>query len=296
MKKVLKIVLFLIIAGLGYSLGIAVYENNEADDKIKEFISRGEHVSSVLYEDFTYNFYEVKREHDYEFDDKNVIYNDNPSSFNIGAKGDVLLTRQSPFPYAPGVHQFVSYFFGGHTAIVSGDNRIIQSTGMASGGVLNPNIIFKTIGKQEVNGDDDIVAEEAPNYFFNTNYRNEDDHSYNAYNKFYRTEIITIRVKNISSEAIDQVIDEAHKLVDKALYNYLFFLDYKNKYYCTDLISRVYSKVNNRNDKRISLNDDGFITSANDIILSDDAYISLYWKVNLKLNEVGIYYLENMEG
>jgi hypothetical protein len=43
-----------------------------------------------------------------------------------------------------------------------------------------------------------------------------------------------------------------------------------------------------------SLNDDGFITSVNDIILSEETYIAFY--VEIIDDIVHIYYLEDVEG
>ena len=73
---------------------------------------------------------------------------------------------------------------------------------------------------------------------------------------------------------------------------FYFFLDMKNKYYCTDLISRAYDYVlsdTNQNYYAKSLNDDGFITTVNDIILSRDTYLALHFEVE-KVDEA--HYIE----
>lgn len=293
MKKILKIIIFSLILGLGYSLGVAVFENIEYNNKINDFKNRGTLVKTITYDNYNYNYYEVSRLYDYEFDNKESIRNESPNNLIIGNKGDILLTPESPFPYVWGVHHFVSYFFGGHSVLISdNNNNIIQSTGIHSSKGITPGVIMDTIFHDGNIKEDDVVVEEVSNYFFKPNHRVESDDSYDYYNKFYRNKIVGIRVKDISDEEIDEVIDIASDLVDNALYNYMFFLDYYNKYYCTDLISRTYSNAVNSNNKKININDDGFITSINDIVLSEDSYIFFYWEV-VKENNINMYYLSN---
>jgi hypothetical protein len=68
------------------------------------------------------------------------------------------------------------------------------------------------------------------------------------------------------------------------------------KYYCTDLVSRAYQHalVDEKDQRNYSraLNDDGFITSVNDIILSRETYIAFY--VEIRDDIVHIYYLEDI--
>ena len=251
MKKILKIIVFIAILGLGYSLGVAIFENMEYDSQIKEFKERGSLVNTLHYDGYDYNYYEVERKHDYELDNKTVLVNDSPSNLVVGQKGDILVTPQSPFPYAWGVHHFISYFFGGHSVLISDSNKIIQSTGISSSKGISLDVIRDTIFHDGMIKEDDVVAEEVTNYFFQPNYRSPSDDSYDTYKKFYRTEIVGLRIKNISDDEINKVIENAQELVNKALYNYLFFLDYQDKYYCTDLISRTYGSVVNRDNKKI---------------------------------------------
>ncbi|NLK12122.1 MAG: hypothetical protein GX312_00825, partial [Candidatus Phytoplasma sp.] len=124
-------------------------------------------------------------------------------------------------------------------------------------------------------------------------HRGESDPAYPYYGSFYRDSFIGLRVKNITKEEKQLAINEAKRLEEiNTMYNYLFFLDTKNKYYCTDFISRIYQSINyQRNDKeKLSLNDDGFITSVNDLILSKDTYIFFY-KETIG-NHEHIYYFE----
>jgi hypothetical protein len=70
----------------------------------------------------------------------------------------------------------------------------------------------------------------------------------------------------------------------------------ENRYYCTDLVSRAYQSVMVEKDKQRhysrALNDDGFITSVNDLILSKETYITSYFEV---IDEVAhVYYLADL--
>ena len=85
----------------------------------------------------------------------------------------------------------------------------------------------------------------------------------------------------------------------------------RRKYYCTDFVSRVYeeayySAVLGDDNYRSTgyakkLNDDGFITSVNDLILSNDTYIHFYVEINEEIYDgnktivQNIYYLEDIE-
>ncbi|MFA5526370.1 MAG: YiiX/YebB-like N1pC/P60 family cysteine hydrolase, partial [Acholeplasmataceae bacterium] len=141
------------------------------------------------------------------------------------------------------------------------------------------------------------VSNSYTNYWMNPVYRSESDPEFPYYGTRYRNEFIGIRVKGITLEQIDGAVDYAQDKVGKNLYNFLFFLDMKYKYYCTDLVSRAYQSVMVEEDKQRSysraLNDDRFITSVNDIILSDETYIIFYVEV---IDDIWhIYYLEDLE-
>jgi hypothetical protein len=105
-----------------------------------------------------------------------------------------------------------------------------------------------------------------------------------------------LRVKDITNDQIDQAVSYAADKADKALYNFLFFLDLKYKFYCTDLVSRAYQDalipIEKQRDYSRALNDDGFITSVNDLVLSKYTYITAY--VEIIDNITHIYYLKDI--
>ncbi len=107
-----------------------------------------------------------------------------------------------------------------------------------------------------------------------------------------------MRVKDITETQINGAVAYADDKVDKSLYNFLFFLDMEYKYYCTDLVSRAYQDVmvpeSEQTNYSKALNDDGFITSVNDIVLSEQTYITFYVEIIDEI--VHIYYLEDVEG
>ena len=130
----------------------------------------------------------------------------------------------------------------------------------------------------------------------NPKYRTPSDDAYPYYGPNYRTNFVGLRVKDITSDQIDGVVEFANDQIDWALYNFTFFLDMKYKFYCTDLVSRAYQSVmvdeEDQRDYARALNDDKFITSVNDIILSKETYMIFY--VEIVDGITNIYYLEDM--
>ncbi len=297
--KAIKTLLVLILMGMIYSLGIAVAENIQVDQAIEDFKAR----STFEYEEeFEYStnvfqtrrYYKVSRETSYELEDTRSVFYDDTRKF-LGQKGDIFTTQLSPFPYSPAGHLFVSYYFGGHAAINDGENRFYEAYGFPQGDETIWDFI--THPGNEPHNYSATISRSSSNYWLNPNYRNTADPVYPYYGTKYRPYYVGLRVKGITDEQLDGVVEYAANLSDKALYNFLFFLDMEYKYYCTDLVSRAYQSVmvepeKQRNYAR-ALNDDRFITSVNDLILSDETYMTVYVEV---IDDVWhIYYLEDVE-
>jgi len=298
--KILKTLLILILMGMVYSLGIAVAENIQVDQAIQNFKDRSTFVEEVTIEYSLANYqtrryYKVSRETSYELaDTRSVFYNDTKKF--LGQKGDIFLSQQSPFPYNAWAHLFISYYFGGHAAINNGNNRFIEAVGFPEDDETILDFILHP-GDQP-HDYSATVSNSYTNYWMNPVYRSESDPEYPYYGSRYRNEFIGLRVKNITSEQIDGAVNYAQSKVDKNLYNFLFFLDMEYKFYCTDLVSRAYQSVMVEESKQRlysrALNDDRFITSVNDIILSKETYMIFYVEV---IDDIWhIYYLEDMEG
>jgi hypothetical protein len=296
--RILNMLLLLIIGGIVYSFGVSTYENIQVDADIEAFKDRATSEVSV---DFEYRdgviqqrvYHIVPRETSYELNDTRSVFYDDDQKY-LGQSGDIILTQDSPFPNVFGIHQFITYYFGGHAMFASDHNTFYEATGLAHS-------FEEVIDVITAPGDGDhgtklTAQEKSTNIWLNPDYRDENDPDYEAYGSYYRPNFVGLRVKDITETQLDELNDFGDTLADEALYNYLFFLDMKYKYYCTDLISRAYQHVmaETEDQKNYStvLNDDGFITSVNDLILSNDTYITTY--VEIIDNVVHIYYLEDI--
>lgn len=291
MKKVLRILLLIIAGALLYSFGVSTFENARVNSLVKEFVDQG----VLVKEEYNSNnklvrrYYEV--ESDYVLDsDTYIIHND---KFYLGNIGDVVVSQEFPFPNIPLVNGFVTYYFGGHAAMISGTNEVLQIAGFPEEGESIFQYIFHNSESDEPHRLEGALIDQDENYFLKSDFRKTTDKQYRSFGTYYRKKLITLRVLAPESDRFDAV--EAFRKLeeDRVLYNYLFFLDTKNKYYCTDIISRTYKSVeDSEGNKPYKLNDDGFITSVNDLILSKDTIISNYFEVD-KNGVENIYYRVN---
>lgn len=298
LKRFLIVILVFLIMSFTYSMGIATYENIKVNKIINDFKSRSvyEYEETIEYYPGVFQtrvYHKVSRETSYELNDTRSIFTDESRRL-IGQKGDIFLSQQSPFPGVPIIHPWISYNFGGHAAIHNGNNRFIEAVGFPQPGETILDFIFHP--GDEPHNFSATVSVTSSNYWLNPNFRSESSPSYKYYGNYYRPEFIGIRVKNVTQEQIDGAVAYADDKVDISLYNFTFALDLEYKFYCTDLISRAYQSVliepeNQRNYAR-ALNDDRFITSVNDMIMSEDVYLAFY--VEIIDEVVHIYYLEDV--
>ncbi|CCV65014.1 conserved hypothetical protein [Alteracholeplasma palmae J233] len=276
-KKILKFLIYIALGGLSYSFGIATYENMKVNQIIKEFKSQMVEKTRTEENGQTIIYY-VPRETP---EGEKPSFSDSTKK-KVGQKGDILVTQESPFPEKGLIHSFVSYYFGGHAALVTDSNQLLEVAGFGNASLLE----LITHDGNNPEHDYTQTVDYSSNYFFDSNYRSTYDPSYPYYGASYRKKFIGLRVNNITDKQIDEVIEEGQKLVDKkAVYNYLFFLDTKFKYYCSDLVSRLFQTQNH-----LTLNDDGFITSINDLILSKDTRMFFYTETIDNVQH--IYYFE----
>ena len=84
----------------------------------------------------------------------------------------------------------------------------------------------------------------------------------------YFKQVVCYRT-HLSEEELDEVVSVTSGHLGDP-YNYNFTFDTLNKSYCSDLISKVFDKVN------LNLNKDGFWTTVWDIMVSPDLYITYY--------------------
>ena len=290
--RYIKTSALVIIAGLIYSLGGVVRLDMEAKQNIQNFISRAEETPS--YEQningYTFEYYTVSRE-TFELEDDRNVFHDNEKT-KLGQTGDIIVTQQSPFPNIPIIHQWITFYFGGHASLVNENNKLYEATGIGSS-----NIFEVMLFPGNKTHDFDISVTESNNYWLNTNRRSESSSAYPYYGSFNRNEFLVLRVKDVTETQRLDAVRYAKNLYEKeALYNYTFFLDVQYKYYCTDMISRAYQDVmvpTQRQRGYAQALNDRFITSVNDLINSKDTYITSY--ISIKDTTVSIYYLEDIE-
>ncbi len=175
-----------------------------------------------------------------------------------GNTGDILISLTSEIE-TPIVHEIVSFFAGGHAALVLGDysddlgyanvHQTLESTGLVEG-IKNAFIFSKNL--------------------------------YWAESPIYR-EVIGLRVKMTEEERTSILVDAM--AMEKEPYNYAFIWDTKEKSYCTDIMAKIFATIGR------NLNKDGFTTSVYDLLVTKDTYISYYHYID---NEgiKHVYYLD----
>lgn len=281
MKKIVRILICLTIGLLSFQIGLTLYENVSINQEIKKFKDKAILNESISTDKIKY--YEVSRETYFpdEFE-KGAFFDDD---FLLpGAEGDIFVTQQAPFPYLPGIYQFVSFFFGGHAAYIGSNNDAYQTNGYLD----SDEYLFKAIFK----GGRKTHVHTIENYWLDPFFHDEKDQNYKKFGSYYRKEWIGLRVKGVTQEEIDSVTNIMKQLEqNKAQYNFLFTPFSKNKYYCTDLISKPFSTITKSNGSpKYNLNMDGFAVTVKDLIKSKDTYISFY--VTTDRNDVKhIYYI-----
>ncbi len=297
MKKVASVLFIIIIGAVLYSFGISTFENAKVNSLIADFKSRGVLLTdepTAVNNTLRY-YYEV--ESDSYLDQETFLINESTDEFYLGNVGDIVVSRESPFPNIPIIHQFISYYFGGHAAMVTDVNKVVEIAGFPSGDEKISDYIF-----HKVQYDDDgnpnhdfkgATIFKTSNYFLK-NTRKENDPAYKRYGEYYRKNLITLRVNKSSEIERKEAVLNLEELIDKnVIYNFMFFLDTKEKYYCTDIMPRIYDTIkDDNNNSKYNLNNDGFITSVNDLILSKDTIITNYFEVD-KNGIEHIYYLIN---
>lgn len=282
-RRIITNLLYLFISFLIFLTGQTVAETIKIKANIRKFTSLGVYQPDIR-GDGKIRYYKVSREtwHPKEFE-RDPFFNDDPSL--PGAEGDIFVTRQAPLASYPGVFEFVSFYFGGHAAYFGENNDIYETFGFYG----SDETLFGVI---KDGGENTYVQIEDSNYWLDPNYRHEGTPSYDRFGTYYRKEWIGLRVKGVTKGEVKQVTSFMNVLVDnKAQYNHLFIFNTKDRYYCTDMMSRAYATITNSNgESKYNLNNDGVATTVNDLILSKDTYISYYVTTD-KDNVKHVYYI-----
>lgn len=214
---------------------------------VEKFKSQGVYQEDISTEKIKYYKIESNEEKGFKKSGKNIL---------PGAPGDILVSTQATL-VNPLISGIVSFFAGGHAAICCDSYRdyqinldeykSIEATGLESGANLSKS--------------------------FNKSYWMND--------KVFK-EIMVLRVDMNESEK-KEVLSTASSLLGDP-YNFSFLFDTENKSYCSDIVSKTYSKIG------ANLNKDGFTTSVFDLIVSSDTYLSYYHYYDNN-NVLHIYYL-----
>lgn len=284
MKRILRLLLFAVIGFFVFLTGQTIGEHIAINREIRQFVQKG--VLDEVNSTDTIKYYKVSRETYYP----NELIRDpfyTGDYLKPGDAGDIFVTQRSPLVAYPGVDQFVTFFFGGHAAVIDDSNTIFETIGI-------PNSDEKLLDVILNGGRDTHVKGGIRNYWLDPTHRAEDnnDPSYRAFGTYYRNDWIGLRIKGITQAEIDESLAYLSKLEqEEAQYNFLFVLNTKNKYYCTDMVSRAYESIQTESGKqKYDLNRDAIAVTVNDLVLSKDTYISYY--VTTDKNDVKhVYYI-----
>jgi len=245
--KILKIFNFILIGVLIFVyvfLANGFIEKGIVTNEINEFKERGVFTEQIIINKQKVNMYKVIKKYEYE-DISRPIYEFDGYDYNLGSKTDITITSRNPMRHSDSALVkdvcgfFANNFYLGHATINVTDNgsHYVESIGNGSSNKVEKN----------------------RNTWIDTEIRGKD----------VTNKIVGIRIKNTTAELRNQITEE---VLDKVgcEYNYNFFFPHKDKYYCTDLITRSLYKFG------IDLNYDNFFAIGNDLILSDETYLIFY--------------------
>lgn len=179
----------------------------------------------------------------------NYAFNGKMVNPTLGAPGDLFVMPESRMDYVPFSMEFITYLFGGHAGVVSYNGKIIEAMGGSS---------------------DQMYVFENPTDLF-----------------YEGRTVVGLRVKNATKEEKIKALNAAKSIIGKP-YNMLFVLNTKDRYYCTDICNRIYSK---EFGGRFKIDTNGFHVSCQDLIKSKDTMIT-YVKI-VEGDITHIYYLKN---
>ena len=247
--KVFNILLVSLITFVGIFFINGGIEKIFVTDEINSFIGRGVFEKEIIINGQKVNVHKVSPIYEYEDISRptfsEVKYNNYYTEYFIGSLADITLTSRNPLRLIdyPMIRQtagfFANNFYIGHATLNTTDNG---------------DYYIESVGNTEVNG----VVENISTWF-ETEVRAGDD----------TNRIIGLRVKETTKEDREKIVAEARSKIGLE-YNMNFFYKHPNKYYCTDLISRIYEKYG------YDINYDGFFSIGNDMILSKNTYIIFY--------------------
>lgn len=253
MKKLFYIIRTIIIAFLLWVVVSSSVENIKINILIDNFTSQGVYQGDI-------STYQNKIYYVYKSDDYDSFEVINDKTYP-GREGDVIVGLKSAVTDVPFVDPAITFLFGGHAAFATWNYEDQNIT-------MDNSMCIETTGNEE--SDNNIVQTDIRSYWDDLN---------------YRTEYIGLRVKTSLDNKII-AFNECVSMMNQK-YNYSFIFNQKNQSYCSDLISKAYGKVG------VNLNNDLLGTTVQDLIVSNNTYITIYKIVK---NDVSYtYYLKSID-
>ncbi len=218
-------------------------------NKINKDIENFKNRGQLVYQNDIYTYYKVSKLYDYE-DCNNVV--DSYDDKFVGDVGDIYLTDRDPLGGFFITDWISKITWIGHGSIVynSSATEMLEIVGNKS---KEENVV-KVV--------DNIWLDiDSPRY-------------------------VMLRVKDMDNQKRNIIKQESDKLLG-CKYNYLFMFGGNKRFYCTDLISKIYKKID------INTNKDYFFTTGSDIISNEETYLIYYREKYTKNNKecYNIYYL-----
>ena len=244
-------------------LANGIIEKSVVRSEIDSFKERGTYDKTINIQGQKVDMYKVSPLYDYE-DAETFVFDDSLTSlYYIGSKTDIILTNRNPLRmYQTAIIRDIAdicarNFFIGHATMNLTDDG---------------SEVIECVGNDVENNGVRIVEQ----VWVYTEVRNGND----------AQTILGLRLKNIDKQTKDRICENLRELEGKE-YNYLLPFYSKNKYYCTDLISRVLKKEN------ININYDHFYTTGNDMIISNNTYL-IFLCERIEEGYFKIYYLSEV--
>jgi hypothetical protein len=272
MKKILLGFLFILLAIILYIVGSTTVETIIINNKIKEFINH----STIEYEDTqnkrVFHRVNLKNYHqEFTFDPTTQ------APIRLSQPGDIMVNRVGVFEDTPSwINDTIAYFIGGHSALVGRNDHIYEAVGFGDIEVID-HMLYPNTGYPSI---DDTGVYYGSNYWF-------DEH--------YTTEFFGLRMKNATLNDMNKALEVADGYIDRRAlgeggFNYLFIMNTATKLYCGDLVNRSWSGFEPEyNKKRFTLNKDRVASMQNDMLVSSDAYMYMYYKFDGQIHHY--YYL-----
>lgn len=229
----------------------ATLKNIKATKMVKDFISQGVFEQNYGSDTEIYVVYT-----DEQIDDTIKFTIDD---LYLGNTGDLYVMPISRVGSNELISGYMSYQFGGHAGVI--------------GYFDNKEVLIEAMGG---------TAGEA--YVF----RHYDNIDVDLYKPEERS-VIGLRIKNASIEEREQAYRYASTLIGKD-YNYWYIFFNEDRYYCSDLCTRVYGEESGLN---YNIDKDGGYVSIQDMMVFGDTYISFFKYIDPNTGKIRIYYLKS---